>query len=72
MDPAPHDKFIKEYWATLERYTDGYYTKEVGGDEAQRFVDANYQGNLARLQTVKSKDEPGNLFRLNANVKPAA
>jgi FAD/FMN-containing dehydrogenase len=70
-DPTPHVAYIKKYWATLEPFTDGYYTNEVG-EEAQRFVDANYQGNLARLQAVKSKYDPSNLFRLNANVTPAA
>ena len=70
-DATRHVGYIKEYWSTLERFTDGYYTNEIG-DEAQRYVDANYQGNLARLQAVKSKYDPGNLFRLNANVKPAA
>jgi hypothetical protein len=69
-DPAPHVSYVKKYWGTLERFTDGYYTNEVG-DEAQRYVDENYQGNLARLQVVKRKYDPGNLFRLNANVKPA-
>jgi hypothetical protein len=70
-DATPHVAYIKKYWATLEAFTDGYYTNEVG-EEGQRFVDANYQGNLARLRAVKSKYDPSNLFRLNANVTPAA
>jgi FAD/FMN-containing dehydrogenase len=68
-DAAPHIRYVKDYWGTLERYTDGYYTNEVG-DEAQTLVDDNYQGNLARLRTIKKKYDPGNLFRLNANVQP--
>ena len=60
---------MRSYWATLERYTDGYYTNEVA-DEGQRVIDENYQGNLPRLQQVKNKYDPKNLFRLNANVKP--
>jgi hypothetical protein len=33
-------------------------------------VDDNYQGNLPRMREVKKKYDPGNLFRLNANVQP--
>jgi FAD/FMN-containing dehydrogenase len=68
-EAAPHIRYVKDYWGTLERFTDGYYTNEVG-DEAQTVVDDNYQGNLARLRTIKKKYDPGNLFRLNANVQP--
>jgi FAD/FMN-containing dehydrogenase len=70
-DPAAHVAYVKKYWGTLEHFTDGYYTNEVG-EEAQTYVDANYQGNLPRLQAIKSKYDPTNLFRLNANVLPAA
>ncbi len=70
-DPKPHVAHVKEYWETLERFTDGYYTNEVG-EEAQTFVDANYQGNLPRLQALKNKYDPTNLFRLNANITPRA
>jgi FAD/FMN-containing dehydrogenase len=71
QDGAPHVAYAREYWSQLERYTDGFYTNEVG-DEAQAYIDANYQGNLPRLQALKSKYDPTNLFRLNANVLPAA
>jgi FAD/FMN-containing dehydrogenase len=70
-DGAPHVGYVKDYWSKLEPFTDGYYTNEVA-DEPQRYVDANYQGNLPRLQALKKRYDPTNLFRLNANVKPAA
>jgi FAD/FMN-containing dehydrogenase len=71
VDSASHMKYEKSYWAALEPYTDGYYTNEVG-DEGQHVIDENYQGNLTRLQQVKNKYDPKNLFRLNANIKPTA
>jgi len=68
-DGARHVTYVKDYWAKLQPYTDGYYTNEVAY-EAQRLVDENYQGNIGRLTELKNKYDPGNLFRLNANVKP--
>jgi FAD/FMN-containing dehydrogenase len=69
-DGKPHMDYLRKYWAGLERFTNGYYTNETA-DEAQAVVDDNYQGNLPRMRAVKKKYDPGNLFRLNANVKPA-
>jgi FAD/FMN-containing dehydrogenase len=67
---AEHMKYARAYWASLEKFTDGYYTNEVA-NEPQKQLDDNYQGNLARLRTIKKKYDPTNLFRLNANVLPA-
>src|SRR5690606_1650509 len=67
LDGAEHVRYVKDYWKTLEPFTDGYYTNEVA-NEAQKVVDANYQGNLGRLRTLKRKYDPTNLFRLNANI----
>ena len=68
-DGAPHVAYVKDYWARLQPFTDGYYTNEVAF-EPQRQVDDNYQGNIGRLIQLKNKYDPTNLFRLNANVKP--
>ena len=43
-----------------------FYT-EVGENE----ITDSFGARLARLQTVKQKYDPGNLFRLNQNIKPA-
>ncbi len=64
-----HVRYIKEYWKSLEPFTDGWYTNEVD-DHTAPTVNSNYQGNYERLLKVKNKYDPTNLFRLNANVKP--
>ena len=69
-DRKPHVDWLKGYWSTLEKFTDGWYTNE-SGDESQKVRDDNYQGNLPRLRAIKKKYDPANLFRLNANVQPA-
>jgi hypothetical protein len=69
-DQKAHVDYLRGYWAKLEPFSRGYYTNEVA-DEAQTLVDQNYQGNLPRLQLIKRKYDPMNLFRLNANVLPA-
>jgi len=69
-DAAPHVRYIRDYWATLEPATDGYYTVDTA-DEPREVRHANYQDNFPRLLEIKKKYDPTNLFRLNANINPA-
>jgi hypothetical protein len=70
INPTRHIDWLKRYWATLEPHTDGFYSNDVV-DESQKQVDENYLGNYPRLVRLKSQYDPTNLFRLNANVRPA-
>jgi FAD/FMN-containing dehydrogenase len=66
-----HVQAIKGYWASLAPFTHGCYTSEVDDQSSDR-IHRNYQSNYERLARIKNQYDPGNLFRLNANVKPKA
>jgi FAD/FMN-containing dehydrogenase len=73
MDPAQDDEAIalaRNWFAQLEPFTGGFYdnidfdAKDPAGE--------NYGPAYPRLAEIKGRYDPGNLFRLNRNVKPAA
>jgi FAD/FMN-containing dehydrogenase len=64
-------KLIRDLWAGLEQYTRGYYVNTVPDADDQR-LRATYGDNYPRLVQLKNQYDPGNLFRLNANIKPTA
>jgi FAD/FMN-containing dehydrogenase len=69
-DPSQHIQWIKQYWSHLEPFTKGFYTNDLELEEGVAAINANYRGNYGRLVQIKNKYDPGNLFRLNANVQP--
>jgi hypothetical protein len=56
-------------WDKLAAFTDGYYVNLNDADP--KGTDRNYGPNFARLAALKKLFDPLNLFRLNANIKPA-
>ncbi len=69
-DAKPHIEWARQCWKTLEPYTHGFYVNEVEGNEGAAVLNANYLGNYPRLARIKQQYDPGNLFRLNANITP--
>ena len=71
INPEPHIAWLRQYWRTLEPHTRGFYTNDAI-EESQKAIDDNYGSNLPRLIAVKNRYDATNLFRLNANIQPAA
>jgi hypothetical protein len=61
------------YWNALHRFNmEGGYINFMDVDEADNRVEASYGDNYRRLAAIKAKYDPGNLFRVNQNIKPKA
>ncbi len=52
--------------------TGGVYVNFMPGDEVERVSAGAYGPGYARLARIKAKYDPGNLFRMNQNIKPTA
>lgn len=73
-DPADNDanrKWVRDYYAELHPLGSGAgYVNFLDADD-QPHIEDTYAGNYARLAQVKAKYDPGNLFHINQNIKPA-
>jgi FAD/FMN-containing dehydrogenase len=75
QNPAESDEWIakaRATWQELAPLTSGFYTNYAAADTKLAGFHENYGANFERLVALKSKYDPMNLFRLNANVPPKA
>lgn len=74
-DPANKDKitkWAKDYWDAVHPFSaPGAYVNFMM-DEGTARVEATYGPNYARLQKIKAKVDPGNVFQVNQNITPKA
>ncbi len=71
-DGSPHIAWMRQYWSEIEQCTKGCYNNDGDPDATDEIFHANYGRNYQRLVGIKNQYDPGNLFRLNANVAPTA
>lgn len=71
-DPSKNDAgrtAVREYYEAMKPHFAGFYTNL--NDDSEEKTWGNYGPNYPRLAKLKGQYDPGNLFRLNANIKPA-
>jgi FAD/FMN-containing dehydrogenase len=63
--------WVRGAWQALKPYsTGGNYVNFQTEDEADERTAESYRENYERLETIKAKYDPSNLFRVNRNIRP--
>src|SRR5580693_2704142 len=70
-DAARNTEWVRKVWTQIEPLTHGQYVNLPATDDRDARVHAAYGDNYPRLAALKKRYDPNNLFRLNANIKPA-
>ncbi|HKR34899.1 MAG TPA: FAD-binding oxidoreductase [Steroidobacteraceae bacterium] len=66
-----YKQWVRDAWQRLRPYSTGAtYINFQTDDEDESRIRATYGPNLSRLQAVKRKYDPYNLFRVNRNIRP--
>ncbi len=71
VDRQREVEWVRRAWTQIEPQTRGQYVNLAATDDREVRVHDAYGENYPRLAALKKRYDPGNLFRLNANVKPA-
>jgi FAD binding domain/Berberine and berberine like len=75
VDPSPANRdtittWARNYWTALHPHSAGGAYVNFMMDEGEDRVKATYGKNFGRLQKLKKKYDPKNLFRSNQNIRP--
>jgi hypothetical protein len=75
VDPDPANRqaittWAKDYWTALHPHCAAGAYINFMMDEGEERIKATYGKNFERLQKVKKKYDPRNLFRVNQNIAP--
>jgi len=71
VEPDRHVAWVRSFFAALEPYSKGVYVNFTNEDGTDRVRTGAYDAEQwARLVALKSKYDPTNFFRMNANIPP--
>jgi FAD/FMN-containing dehydrogenase len=71
-DDESNTAWVRDYYEAIAPHSEqGGYINFMAEDDQARIRD-NYKGNYDRLAEIKRRYDPGNLFRHNQNIAPAA
>jgi FAD/FMN-containing dehydrogenase len=66
-----NQEWVRNAWRAIKPFsTGGNYVNFQTSDETDERTVASYRQNYQRLETIKAKYDPANLFRVNRNIRP--
>ena len=67
-------QWTKDFFRELKQYSNGqvYFNFNADMSGSENLAQDSYGSNYKRLINLKTKYDPGNFFRLNANIRPTA
>lgn len=74
-DPAEDDVHVawsREFFASIEPFAQGFYVNFLSQEDSDRVRSAYTPEIYHRLQALKRKYDPENMFRVNHNIDPGA
>ena len=66
-----HIAWTRSLWQAAAPYTDGAYVNYLQDEGDTRVRAAYVPSTYSRLEAIKRRDDPDNVFRVNSNVRPA-
>jgi FAD/FMN-containing dehydrogenase len=74
-DPAETERniaWVREFWSAMRPFSNGgvYLNFPGFGEGGRELWKASHGANFERLRAVKDRYDPGNLFRMNQNIRP--
>ncbi|HRP31363.1 MAG TPA: FAD-binding oxidoreductase [Agriterribacter sp.] len=63
--------WAKSYWTAMHPYSMGGAYVNFMMEEGEDRIKASYGDHYKKLSLIKAKYDPGNLFKVNQNIKPA-
>jgi FAD/FMN-containing dehydrogenase len=72
LDGDKYQAWVRQSWEKISPFSTGgnYINFQTIDDDTSR-IESSYRANYERLQKVKARYDPGNLFRVNRNLAPA-
>jgi FAD/FMN-containing dehydrogenase len=69
-DPAEHEAWTLNLWREIEAYGSGVYANFLQDEGEERVREAYSVRAYARLQDIKRRYDPTNVFHRNQNIQP--